>query len=180
MTPWGPPERIAAINKNDALAMLVMRKGIAVRAAYPSGRGRHIPRALIFRKLQFWPRPPRGGRVVDVTGYPVAERLTMSHRSIQFSNFDDNLNILESIRGHLRLQRCQFVIRGSLFIGGIVMAKNARGRKLVRWSKVDVKDLKGHSRSKTSVAKVARVMKRSPGAIRQKAASLGLPMGHSR
>jgi hypothetical protein len=60
------------------------------------------------------------------------------------------------------------------------MAKNARGRKLVRWSKVDVKDLKGHSRSKTSVAKVARVMKRSPGAIRQKAASLGLPMGHSR
>jgi|SoiMetStandDraft_5_1073268.scaffolds.fasta_scaffold74115_3 hypothetical protein len=60
------------------------------------------------------------------------------------------------------------------------MAKNARGRKLVRWSKADVKELKAHSRSKIAVAKVARVMKRSPGAIRQKAASLGLPMGHSR
>ena len=60
------------------------------------------------------------------------------------------------------------------------MAENAGRRKLMRWSKADVKELKGHSRSKTSVAKVAKVMKRSPGAIRQKAASLGLPIGHSR
>jgi hypothetical protein len=60
------------------------------------------------------------------------------------------------------------------------MAKNTRGRKLVRWSKTDVKELKAHSRSKTAIAKIAKVMKRSPGAIRQKASSLGLPMGHSR
>jgi hypothetical protein len=59
------------------------------------------------------------------------------------------------------------------------MVKKAR-RKRVAWSKAHLRELKGHSRAKTPVKKVARAMKRSEGALRQKAFSLGLPLGHQR
>jgi hypothetical protein len=58
------------------------------------------------------------------------------------------------------------------------MAK--KGRRLIRWSKTDHAELKRHSRSKTPVIKVAKAMKRTPSSIRQKAASLGYPIGHQR
>ena len=53
-------------------------------------------------------------------------------------------------------------------------------RKLVAWTKEDVRDLKMHSRSKTPVAKISKLMKRSEGAIRQKALQLGISVGHRR
>jgi hypothetical protein len=59
------------------------------------------------------------------------------------------------------------------------MAKKAK-RKKVAWSQAHLRELKGHSRSKTPVKKVAKAMKRSEGALRQKAFSLGLPLGHRR
>jgi hypothetical protein len=59
------------------------------------------------------------------------------------------------------------------------MAKKAR-RTRVAWSKAHLRELKGHSRAKTPVKKVAKAMKRSEGALRQKAFSLGLPLGHRR
>jgi hypothetical protein len=52
------------------------------------------------------------------------------------------------------------------------MAKKARRGKLVRWTKAHDKELRGHSRGKTPVVKVARAMKRSAGALRQRAASV--------
>jgi hypothetical protein len=58
------------------------------------------------------------------------------------------------------------------------MAK--KGKRLVSWSKTDHAELKRHSRSKTSGVKVAKAMKRTPSSIRQKAASLGYPIGHQR
>jgi hypothetical protein len=48
------------------------------------------------------------------------------------------------------------------------------------WSKGDVTALRGHSKKRTPVASIARTLKRSAGAIRQKALSLGLPIGHRR
>jgi hypothetical protein len=48
------------------------------------------------------------------------------------------------------------------------------------WSKEDVRELRAHSRSKLSVKKIARAMKRTVGALRQKAHDLGLPLGHRR
>jgi hypothetical protein len=62
----------------------------------------------------------------------------------------------------------------------INMAKKAKRRKLVRWTKAELKELRGHSRSKASVAKISKAMKRTPGSLRQKAASLGVPLGHQR
>jgi hypothetical protein len=42
------------------------------------------------------------------------------------------------------------------------------------------RDLKAHSKSKTPVAKIAKAMKRTEGAIRQKAMTLGISVGHRR
>jgi NADH:ubiquinone oxidoreductase subunit len=64
----------------------------------------------------------------------------------------------------------------------IDMAKKAKKSRTKRraWSKGDVTALRGHSKKKTPVASIARTLKRSAGAIRQKALSLGLPIGHRR
>ncbi len=54
------------------------------------------------------------------------------------------------------------------------------GRKRIAWTKENVRDLKAHSKSKTPVAKIAKLMKRSEGAIRQKALALDISIGHRR
>jgi hypothetical protein len=53
-------------------------------------------------------------------------------------------------------------------------------RKRVAWTKEDLRNLKTHSRSKTPVAKISKLMKRSEGAIRQKALALDISIGHRR
>jgi hypothetical protein len=58
--------------------------------------------------------------------------------------------------------------------------KTNRKRKRVAWTKQHVGDLKTHSKKKTPVAKISKSMKRTPGAVRQKALSLGIPIGHRR
>jgi hypothetical protein len=59
--------------------------------------------------------------------------------------------------------------------------KKTSGRtKRVAWTKEHVRDLKVHSKSKTPVAKISKAMKRTSGAIRQKALSLGISIGHRR
>jgi hypothetical protein len=55
-----------------------------------------------------------------------------------------------------------------------------RKAKRVAWSAQDVKRLKSHSKSKTPVAKISKEMKRTDGALRQKALSLGISIGHRR
>ncbi len=52
--------------------------------------------------------------------------------------------------------------------------------KRIAWTKEHVRDLKAHSKSKTPVAKISKAMKRTAGAIRQKALALGIPIGHRR
>jgi hypothetical protein len=58
----------------------------------------------------------------------------------------------------------------------------AKGAKLSRrrWSNQEVRELKAHSRSKTRVSSIAKTMKRTAGALRQKAFTLGLSLGHQR
>jgi len=56
----------------------------------------------------------------------------------------------------------------------------ARKVKRVAWSKQDVTKLKAHSKTKTPVVKISKEMKRSAGAVRQKALSLGISIGHRR
>jgi hypothetical protein len=62
-----------------------------------------------------------------------------------------------------------------------LMDGRAKGKKRATrrpWTKADYRDLKKHSKSKTPVAKIARAMKRTVGALRQQAFQLGLSLGH--
>jgi len=63
------------------------------------------------------------------------------------------------------------------------MAKIVTTRKrIVRrdWTRADVKELRQHSKDKTPVKSISRTLKRTPGALRQKARVLGIPLGHRR
>ena len=60
------------------------------------------------------------------------------------------------------------------------MAKSKRRVKRREWTRENLRELKTHSRSKTSVIKISKLMKRTQGALRQKALQLGLSLGHRR
>lgn len=60
------------------------------------------------------------------------------------------------------------------------MAKAARRTRRQPWTKQHESELKKHSRAKTPVEKISKAMKRTAGAIRQKAYALGMPIGHRR
>src|SRR5713226_24367 len=53
---------------------------------------------------------------------------------------------------------------------------NVRGRE---WTKEELRELKNHSREKTPAKTIAKLTKRTVGALRQKAFILGLPLGRS-
>ena len=59
------------------------------------------------------------------------------------------------------------------------MSKN---RTAVRspWTKNDLRELKAHSKARTPVVKVAKTLKRTEGAVRQKAKTIGIGLGHRR
>ena len=48
------------------------------------------------------------------------------------------------------------------------------------WTKDDVRQLKTHSKAKTPVVEVAKAMKRTEAAVRQKAKTIGFGLGHRR
>jgi hypothetical protein len=56
----------------------------------------------------------------------------------------------------------------------------AKTMRVIRrdWTRDEVKELKKHSKSKTPVKTVSRALKRTPGALRQKAYALGISLGH--
>ena len=58
----------------------------------------------------------------------------------------------------------------------------ARRKRVIRrdWARADVKELRQHSKNKTRVKTISRALKRTPGALRQKARALGIPLGHRR
>ena len=58
--------------------------------------------------------------------------------------------------------------------------KTKKTTKRRLYSKEDLKTLKAHSKAKTPVDKIAKFMKRSGETLRQKARSMGLPLGHRR
>jgi hypothetical protein len=63
------------------------------------------------------------------------------------------------------------------------MAKSiVRTKRFVRrdWTRAEVKELKQHSKDKTRVKTISRALKRTPGALRQKARVLGIPLGRRR
>ena len=59
------------------------------------------------------------------------------------------------------------------------MAKKINGKRK-EYTKDDVKLLRAHSKARTPVAKLSKLMKRSEGSLRQKARTLGIGLGHQR
>lgn len=59
------------------------------------------------------------------------------------------------------------------------MAKATKSKRK-EYTKDDVRLIKAHSKARTPVAKVSKLMKRSEGSLRQKARSLGVGLGHQR
>ena len=61
------------------------------------------------------------------------------------------------------------------------MARASTKKKLVStWTRTETAQLRKHSKAKTRVDVVAKSLKRTTGAIRQKAYALGIPAGHRR
>jgi hypothetical protein len=48
------------------------------------------------------------------------------------------------------------------------------------WTAADLRNLKAHSKARTPVVKISKEMKRTIGALRQKALVLGIGLGHQR
>jgi hypothetical protein len=65
--------------------------------------------------------------------------------------------------------------------GEVKVAKRKK-KKLIRrpYSTADIKLLKQHSKARTPVPKIAKLMKRTEGSLRQKALKLGFGLGHQR
>jgi hypothetical protein len=62
------------------------------------------------------------------------------------------------------------------FFMGDYMAK----RKRRAWTKKDFAELKAHSKARTRVSEISKVMKRTMRALRRKAGILGIRLGHRR
>jgi len=62
------------------------------------------------------------------------------------------------------------------------VVRKVKKRTAVRreYSRVDVKELRAHSKARTPVAKIAKLTKRTEGSLRQKARKLGISLGHRR
>jgi hypothetical protein len=60
------------------------------------------------------------------------------------------------------------------------MAKKAKSVKRTPWDRTAKAELRKHSKAKTPVAKIAKLMKRTEGALRQQALKLGISIGHRR
>jgi len=60
------------------------------------------------------------------------------------------------------------------------MAKKAKKTKRVAWTKALHAELRKHSKARTPVAKISKLMKRTVGALRQQALKLGIGLGHQR
>jgi hypothetical protein len=58
--------------------------------------------------------------------------------------------------------------------------KTKRRKKRIAWTKANVAELRKYSKDRLPVAKISKAMKRTVGALRQKALHLGLPLGHRR
>jgi hypothetical protein len=68
-------------------------------------------------------------------------------------------------------------------IGAINLKKAKAAKKPGKrreWTKADLKELKYHSKARTPVVKIAKLTKRSVGALRQKALHIGIGLGHHR
>jgi hypothetical protein len=64
--------------------------------------------------------------------------------------------------------------------GGVEAMPKKRPTVRKPWTKDDLRQLKVHSKTRTPVVEVAKAMKRTEAAVRQKAKTIGVGLGHRR
>jgi hypothetical protein len=72
--------------------------------------------------------------------------------------------------------RCVMVITKEESVHGKESARPA----IRSWTKEEFRNLKAHPKARTPVARISKSMRRTVGALRQKALRLGIPLGHRR
>ena len=70
-------------------------------------------------------------------------------------------------------------VKAAKSVKSVKVAKSTR-RVVKPWTKEDFRTLKAHSKARTPVVKVSKVMKRTVGALRRKAGILGIGLGERR
>jgi hypothetical protein len=70
-------------------------------------------------------------------------------------------------------------VKSTKSVKTLKVTKSAR-RVIKPWTKDDFRVLKAHSKARTPVVKVSKVMKRTVGALRRKAGILGIGLGERR
>ena len=66
------------------------------------------------------------------------------------------------------------------FKGGVKAMPKKKTPVRNPWTKDDIRQLKAHSKTRTPVIDVAKAMKRTEAAVRQKAKTIGIGLGHRR
>ena len=66
------------------------------------------------------------------------------------------------------------------FKGGVKAMPKKKTPVRNPWTKEDLRQLKAHSKTRTPVVEVAKAMKRTEAAVRQKAKTIGVGLGHRR
>jgi hypothetical protein len=97
------------------------------------------------------------------------------------------------IRARFGRRLIEFAVAPSLPLSNCVVANvrqlierqkvmAAKAKKVVRreYTKDDLRELRAHSKARTPIAKIVKQMKRTEGSLRQKALTLGIPLGHTR
>jgi hypothetical protein len=81
----------------------------------------------------------------------------------------------------MKLQSVGLVLERAFPNQELYVTKKAK-KKIVRreYSKVDVKELRAHSKARTPVDRIVKLTKRTEGSLRQKALKLGIGLGHQR
>jgi hypothetical protein len=87
-----------------------------------------------------------------------------------------------ALHGGKRDRKSTFdVLEGRSPFGETLVAKKINKRIARReYTKDDVKELRAHSKARTPVVKLAKIMKRTERSLRQKATKLGIRLGHRR
>jgi hypothetical protein len=60
------------------------------------------------------------------------------------------------------------------------VAKKAKKRVRREYTKAEEQELRAHSKARTPVKKIAKLTKRTVSALRSKASSMGMRLGHQR
>jgi hypothetical protein len=82
--------------------------------------------------------------------------------------------LLISSKKHLTVDFLRFYAKNVFYLAPEIALKKASKRRT--WTPAEVRELKSLARKKTPAKKIARTLKRSEGATRQKAGSIGLSL----